>query len=648
MGNQKEEDKEETLQLPVKSLDKDKRVKIIDNWFKIADSQQSTWEQAAREDLNFVTGKQWDADDLTLLASQKRPALTFNHLLSLVNLVSGYERQNRTDIRSMPRKGGTEPVARILNNIIKDILYGCEGEFEQSMAYVYGLITGKGYLGLDISMDDDIINGQIELKNILPFEIRVDPYHSDYDMNDADYLFQFKWMSKNKILRTYASKAKELEELQVDDDDKMPIFGVETDSYKQNPVPGDFHIDKHMYRVKRCYWREYESRTLLINPQDGRIFNPELPVSAIKKILQRRPNLQQIDRVIPKLNLITKVGNVILDDINDPFNGVWRYPIVPFFAYWYGSDVFGIIRNLKDPQREINKRNSQVLHHLNQSANSRDIYEEGSIVNEQDFHDVGTKPGFKIVMRKGVPRDKWPEKREPTSVSQGHLVLGDMSENQIKKISGLNTDLQGQKPERQESGVAMESRRRQGLVITESLFDNYRRTKRILGKRMIDFIQKSGAYSQDEVLNLVVDGKSAQVGINQKQSNEFGRLTGKVLNDVTVGRYDVVIDETPNTPTARLANFASMLEALKIGMPIPPELIVKASDWPNKEEMEQAVSMMDKAKAAVEQNKDLQKENAKLQKALNAVQLDILKKIEKGRSHLVDQIAKFPSEEEKK
>ena len=40
-----------------------------------------------------------------------------------------------------------------------------------------------------------------------------------------------------------------------------------------------------------------------------------------------------------------------------------------------------------------------------------------------------------------------------------------------------------------------------------------------------------------------------------------------------------------NTPTARAYSFQTMVEAMKNGLQIPPEMLVEASDWPFKEEL---------------------------------------------------------------
>ena len=54
-------------------------------------------------------------------------------------------------------------------------------------------------------------------------------------------------------------------------------------------------------------------------------------------------------------------------------------------------------------------------------------------------------------------------------------------------------------------------------------------------------------------------------------------------------KYDVVLDDGENSRTAKAANFASMIEAVQYGIPIPPATLVEGSSWPNKKQILQGM-----------------------------------------------------------
>src|SRR3990167_2744879 len=247
------------------------------------------------------------------------------------------------------------------------------------------------------------------------------------------------------------------------------------------------------------------------------------------------------------------VGNTELAHTVDPYKGMTRFPITPFFAYWLEGETFGLITQAKDPQREVNKRKSQALHHLNTCANSGWVYEEGSVVNEEDLEDFGSKPGLHIKYKKGYQK---PERIQPTQLSDGHLTLAEMGYNDIKRITGVNADLLGVQEKgdpQSESGIALLRRQQQGNTVLESVFDNFRLSKLAFGKTLVDLIQKSGAYSREEILNLVVDGKEQEIAVNQGQPSSTLLAVDQLMNDLTVGRYGVSIDMQTHTPTTRMA-----------------------------------------------------------------------------------------------
>jgi hypothetical protein len=117
---------------------------------------------------------------------------------------------------------------------------------------------------------------------------------------------------------------------------------------------------------------------------------------------------------------------------------------------------------------------------------------------------------------------------------------------------------------------------------------------------MIEAIQKSGAYSKEEVLRLVIDEEDREYEINKKVAE-----TDRILNDMSIGRYETIVTTQVQTPTARLARYYEILEAVKAGLPIPPEILVEVSDWPEK----------DKIKEAIQQQKQMQAQQMQMELA---------------------------------
>ncbi len=568
----------------------EKRLQRMQHFWIPAEHAYNQWAIQAKEDFNFYLGgeNQWSATDLETLKAQNRPALTFNHLLALVNLVSGFQRQNRADIKIFNRKGGTRLIADILTKIIKHIEDNSYGDYESSMAFLMGIITGRGFIAPNLDFDDDVLNGDIIVQSHSPFRVYPDPHAERYDNRDAMFIFNTSWLPKSRIELAFPEKVKELEALGSVGGAEREILTIsEGDKYHDADGTNSAisQIEKYRYRVKQCWWKKFETQKFLIGIESGKVRRVDMPEAKIKKLIEQNQSLRFMKRVRPVLNLTTYVGNVELEHQEDPLNGIIQLPIIPFYAYKVEHENFGIITQLKDAQREINKRLSQALHHLNQSANSGWVGDEDALPPDgwDQLENFGAKPGTILKLKKGTKL----ERMHPSPISDGHLVLAQSGKQNIRDISGVNPDLAGVPSSKQESGVLAELRRAQGLTALESIFDNFRHTKQILGNLYVDMIQKTDAYSQEEMLNMVVDDQGMEPNLKAELEK---RGIEQIKKDLSIGKYKVVVGRAANSPTVRARNFQIMVElATKGGVQIPPEMLLDASDLPNKEQLMEAI-----------------------------------------------------------
>ena len=229
-----------------------------------------------------------------------------------------------------------------------------------------------------------------------------------------------------------------------------------------------------------------------------------------------------------------------------------------------------MVEGLKDPQREINKRSSQMLHILNHTANT------GWMVNEKEQNTIdllseeGSKPGVIVTWT-----NKEPTKIEPNKFPEGLFILKQDDEASMKKISGLNPDIMGLGDKRTDSGIAILRRQRQGATISEPVYDNFRLSQRIFGETLIDMIKHSKVYSPAEVAHIMQE---------EKQEIDIEQLY-KQMKSWAVGHYGFKVEQKPNMPTIRMANLEVLMNLANAGLPIPVDVIIENSDIPNKEEI---------------------------------------------------------------
>jgi hypothetical protein len=64
---------------------------VVEFWKHADEGLRSEFERM-RTGFNFYVGNQWDQADLEKLNSEKRPALTINMILPIINLLAGIQR----------------------------------------------------------------------------------------------------------------------------------------------------------------------------------------------------------------------------------------------------------------------------------------------------------------------------------------------------------------------------------------------------------------------------------------------------------------------------------------------------------------------------------------------------------------------------
>jgi hypothetical protein len=146
-------------------------------------------------------------------------------------------------------------------------------------------------------------------------------------------------------------------------------------------------------------------------------------------------------------------------------------------------------------------------------------------------------------------------------------------------LAGMNQDLQAvvgifdpaQLPQGMQSGKSLQGQQMQADMTNFHYYDNLTRSIRHTGRIILDLIPK--IYDRERVMRIIGDdGKPEMVTINQQGQDEQG--VAKVLNDVTVGEYDVVMDTGPGYNSKRAEAVDSMMSLLGAD----PSLMQQAGD----------------------------------------------------------------------
>jgi len=130
-----------------------------------------------------------------------------------------------------------------------------------------------------------------------------------------------------------------------------------------------------------------------------------------------------------------------------------------------------------------------------------------------------------------------------------------------------------QLPQGNISGKALQGQQMQVDMTNFHYYDNLTRSIAHTGRIILDLIPK--IYSSERVMRIIGDdGKPELTTINQRTGQQDENGIEKILNDVTVGEYDVVMETGPGYNTKRQEAVDSMMSLLAAD----PNLMAQAGD----------------------------------------------------------------------
>ena len=593
------------------SLQETEKLRKFKKWFRDAVESSQEWRDEAKEDIEFYNGQQWQPGDKKELEDHGRPAITVNRIKPLVNVLSGYQRLNRYDIDFLPRNNDDMQQAQLRKGVTKYILDRSHYNYEESDSFLDGAVTGLGWFEVGYQFDWSAQDGDAFVRRVNCLDLYTDPESRDKYFRDAKYIVRARWIDKEELKEQYPEHKEEI-------DAQAEYYLTEEESDGRNDRLW-WQEETKKIRIAECWYKKMVRKKVIILKTGEAVaeVTPEMVAMGMIGTIQ-----EYMDK---EVRLITFFDNVILEEMESPYKH-GEFPFVPFPVYYQGDrDIpAGIVRSLKDPQREINKRRSQELHILNTNANGGWMVEDGAMSQDQEqaFRRNSTTPGAVVKVAPGAISGQRIVPLASIGVNQSIVNATFEAEQEMTSVSGINESLMGTDIEKGASGRAIELKQKQAITHIALLFDNLRFAKERIAKLLWG---KPGApgiipqyYTEEKTFRIVGEnGKPEFVTVNQQvqETNPLGQIITTTLNDLTVGEYDIIIADTPSTATQRTAQFWSLVDAcgsLGIQGNMVLDILLDLSDVAQKDEIKERLRKQEEQQAQAQQQA-MQMEQAKFQ-----------------------------------
>ena len=518
-------------------------------------------------------------------------------------------------------------------------------DWVEQQVFSDGLIMdGRGYF--DVRMDfTDHVEGEVRITAKDPLDILIDPDAKEADPKTWNEVFETKWMTLDEIEEAYGAKKAEQLQFIAENGNSFGRDSIEFEEQRYGDLdPGDdlfgstISPDEEEYgniRALRVVERQYKIMSRVkcfVDPDTGDQREcPDAWSESKAKKFAKQYNLNLISKMKRKVRWTVTCDQVVLHDNWSPYND---FTVVPFFAYFRRGNPFGVVRNLLSPQEQLNKIASQELHIVNTTANSGWMVESGSLVgmSPDDLEEHGAETGLVLEYARGTTP---PQKITPNSIPTGLDRIAMKAQANIKAISGIN-DSMLVSDSAEVSGVAIQAKQNRGAVMIQVPLDNLQKSRQYLAEKTLNLIQ--AFYTEQRVVQIT----NEEDPLKPREAMVVNQVTpeGDIINDLTIGEYDVVITTAPARDTFDEIQFAEALGLRQAGVAIPDDAIIEYSHLTRKGELAKRIRMMTGVEQSPEQM-ELSQQKAQMQ--MQAEQLTLAKleaEVRKLQSEAAVNIAK--------
>ena len=547
---------------------------IIDeaiDFLKLCNDADTMNRQEGLEDLKFVNGDQWPVELQNSRNLESRPVLTINKLDGYCRQVTNQQRQQRPRIKVHATNNQADvKTAEVIEGMTRHIEVNSNADNAYDTGFDHAVRMGWGYWRVTTDyVKEDSFDQEIYIEPIPnPFTVYFDPNSEAVDGSDAERCLITTMMSKAKFRKLYPNN---------DDGTSFTQRGT-GDTQSEWITKEDIRIAEYFY-VYRESATLYQLSNGTSTFAEGKDFRARLEAAGIQILDERKSFKRTI-----KWKKLTAME--VIEERDWPGTYI---PVVPV----YGRHVvigdkrhkFGMVRHAKDAQRMYNFWQTTITESVALAPKAKWIMAEGQDEGHESEWAAANVKSFPLLRYKQTDIDGQaappPQRLQPEPPPSGVMAAAAGINQDIATLMGI-FDPSQQLPGNI-SGKALNGQQQQVDLTNFDFYDNLTKSIAHTGKIILDLIPH--IYDSQRVMRIIGDdGKPDLVTINEGKQDENGVF--KVMHDMTVGQYDVVMDTGPGFNSKRQAAVESMMP-LVTGNPdlfkVAGDLVFRNMDFPGAE-----------------------------------------------------------------
>lgn len=489
------------------------------------------------------------------IASQGRFPIRDNRIRPVVMSLRGQFRQNKSSRLCYGRNREDNDAADMMTEALR-----CVHDFnrtddldadafeENLISGLYGWKTGFKFL-----RGDGISRMDVFIQNIDSTRMFYDLGLTDRRLINMAMIGEIHDMDLDQVIRQFAAtKAGEerIRQIYSDMNDRLSYTfrsGFEIKDYMSFYTP----VDVTKCRVIEVWRREYAWESFVHDPVTGSLEIAEMSPDEIAAENERRMIYSEMTGVdVGFLNTDSRYEGswkvYYLAPDGTPLlvsrNPYWHesHPYTLGFGNFFDGEVWGIVEDIIDPQRLINRMTQALDYMWSASAKGVLLIDEAMIPDGMTITDFATEwVKFNgVIAYKGKPGMAPPTQVKANSVDAGIINWLGALQNNIKEVSGVLGAVQGLEPNSGTPASLYQQQIIQAQVTNRDYFDSFFAARRARDLKIVQLIAQF--YDSERYLPIV--GKTLLDG------SRMLRYDPQRVREID---WDLIVTDTPDTPAAR-------------------------------------------------------------------------------------------------
>lgn len=600
------------------------RVAKVQAAFELEVSESSDQIDGEKESYDAYFSDSWKTEIKEEREARGLPVSDVARFASIVDTISGSERQSRTDITVFPFEGDDQFTADVANLYLKYRNRKNSLWHEDSLAYMNSIISKRAHF--EYFLRNNPNDGSLEtVRRERPAsEVFVQRPFRMFTAEDSRGTIHAQWVAIEELKKQFGKKIPHLFLLDSTPKERKPVHEIThlLDAYDFPDLKNRdlfFKKEKHkdMVRVIRWWRRHKKIIYRILNPspnsfdeiligtekskqkalQRAIAFLNENPEIAVNLIVNNQIEVEgEIVKEATNRNIQFIADTLLEENLKDVY--AFHYisgrveleyqedwgdflPWTHLFCYFVDGKAGGLHERIKDLIQEVNFIHAKLMQRLGTMGKMPIAIEDDATDMDDDSIRKNFEDGGIIKLKpESIRRGKIKEFEDKTLSSiPAYITLEETLNATMKELTGANDPLQGRSPGANTAGVAIDLLQRKGSALIAPIEDNYKRFKMENAKMEIKMLLRQyelkpnwtamklarivgGMIPRSGMANSPLDQIINRVDQMTTEEDETGKvvLMNNILKMMRKMEYDFTVDETIHSPSLRVSILQSLVQ----------------------------------------------------------------------------------------